>query len=130
MVWARAVGLDCCYAAMMFLRDVAKCTCVVDPFAGHGTVLAMANALGVSARGVELSSKRCKKALALTITEEVMASVSKVLRKALQSPAANGARGSLLKTSTTSSRKQNLGDLDSCGSSASQDKDIEQNTES
>jgi DNA modification methylase len=40
---------------------------VVDPFCGHGSVLAVANALGLSAVGVELSPKRAKRARNLTI---------------------------------------------------------------
>ncbi len=40
---------------------------VVDPFCGHGTVLAVANALGLDAVGVELSRKRAQKARSLRV---------------------------------------------------------------
>ncbi len=40
---------------------------VVDPFCGSGTTLAVANALGLHAIGVELSPKFCKMAKDLTI---------------------------------------------------------------
>lgn len=39
------------------------CSLVVDPFCGEGAVLAVANALGIGALGVELSKKRAKLAL-------------------------------------------------------------------
>jgi tRNA G10 N-methylase Trm11 len=41
---------------------------VFDPFCGVGTVLAVANALGLDALGVEKSRKRCEQARALTVT--------------------------------------------------------------
>jgi tRNA G10 N-methylase Trm11 len=39
---------------------------VVDPFCGHGTILAVANEHGLDAVGVELSAKRARKARRLT----------------------------------------------------------------
>ncbi len=67
MLWPKAIGLDCCYAGVMFLKEIAKATILVDPFCGQGTTLAMANALGMNARGVEISPKRCRKASKLKI---------------------------------------------------------------
>jgi tRNA G10 N-methylase Trm11 len=40
---------------------------VLDPFCGQGTVLALANAFGFDAIGVDLSKKRCKIARNLVI---------------------------------------------------------------
>jgi tRNA G10 N-methylase Trm11 len=40
---------------------------VFDPFCGVGTVLAVANALGVDALGVELSRKRCEQSRTLRV---------------------------------------------------------------
>jgi tRNA G10 N-methylase Trm11 len=40
---------------------------VVDPFCGKGTVLAVANSLGLDALGVELSGKRCRAARKLSL---------------------------------------------------------------
>lgn len=54
--------MDCCYAGVKFLKDVVKGGCLVDPFCGHGTTIAMANALDMNAIGVEISFKRCGKA--------------------------------------------------------------------
>jgi hypothetical protein len=65
MPWARAMGVDVCEAVVRFLVKHTPCRTVVDPFCGHGTVLAVANRLGLDAVGVELSGKRAAKASAL-----------------------------------------------------------------
>jgi hypothetical protein len=80
MMWARGIGIDCCYAGVIFLRDIARAKTIIDPFCGQGTVLAMANALGVGAKGVEISNKRCRKAMRLLITDDVLDSVSPLIR--------------------------------------------------
>jgi tRNA G10 N-methylase Trm11 len=40
---------------------------VVDPFCGFGTVLAVANALGLDAVGVDVSPRMCRRARTLQI---------------------------------------------------------------
>jgi len=40
---------------------------VIDPFCGQGTVLAVANEMGMDALGVELSRKRCRTALTMKL---------------------------------------------------------------
>ncbi len=67
MPWSRAMGTRACEAACRFLRDESRATRVVDPFCGKGTVLAVANALGLDALGVELSAKRCRAARTLRV---------------------------------------------------------------
>jgi hypothetical protein len=65
--WTRGMGVHACRSAC---EAVASCTptrTVLDPFCGHGTVLAVANDLGLDAIGVELGAKRARKARALTI---------------------------------------------------------------
>ncbi len=62
MPWARAMGVDACTAAARFLVAEQAATTVVDPFCGHGTMLAVANQHGLDAIGVELSRKRAEKA--------------------------------------------------------------------
>jgi hypothetical protein len=54
-----------------FLRDVAGASLIFDPFCGQGTVLAMANALGMHALGVEISPKRSKKAERLDLSKRL-----------------------------------------------------------
>ena len=60
MSWSRAMGLAACRVACAFLRDETATRVVVDPFCGRGAVLAVANAMGLDALGVDLSPKRCR----------------------------------------------------------------------
>lgn len=64
MSWARAMGTAACEEAVRFTA-AAGFTTVVDPFCGRGTVLAVANAYGLDAIGVEISVARAAKARAL-----------------------------------------------------------------
>jgi tRNA G10 N-methylase Trm11 len=54
------MGVNACRVACRFLLDETSCRRVVDPFCGRGTVLAVANALGLDALGIELGGKRCR----------------------------------------------------------------------
>jgi hypothetical protein len=67
MTWARAMGVEACVAACRFLATHAGCRTVVDPFCGLGSALAVANALGLDALGVELSRKRSERARTLQV---------------------------------------------------------------
>ncbi|HET9934078.1 MAG TPA: DNA methyltransferase [Polyangiaceae bacterium] len=67
MPWARAMGTRACLEACRFLLKHTACRKVVDPFCGMGTLLAVANHLGLDAIGVELSQKRARRALALAL---------------------------------------------------------------
>lgn len=62
------VGLDCCYAGVRFLKDIAHAKLLVDPFCGRGTMIAMANTLGMSSMGIEISKRRCGRALLLDLS--------------------------------------------------------------
>jgi len=68
MLWSKGIGLDCCMMGLAFLRDSVNVSCVIDPFCGVGTVPAMANAVGMSSIGVEISFKRCKQARKLNLS--------------------------------------------------------------
>lgn len=67
MPWVRAMGAEVCDAVASFLLAHTACRTVVDPFCGHGTMLAAANARGLAAVGVEASRKRAEKARRLTL---------------------------------------------------------------
>ncbi|MCI0569844.1 MAG: site-specific DNA-methyltransferase [Myxococcaceae bacterium] len=67
MTWSRAMGLAACVAAVRWVRENTRSHTVVDPFCGEGSVLAVANALGLSAVGVELSRRRCRRARNLRV---------------------------------------------------------------
>jgi hypothetical protein len=67
MTWPRAMGVEACRAVCRFLSANTGCTTVVDPFCGMGTMLAVANAHGLHAVGVERSEKRARRARQLRL---------------------------------------------------------------
>ncbi len=62
MTWTKGMGVAACVTACRFILDHTPSRTVVDPFCGLGTALAVANALGLDAVGVELSPKRARRA--------------------------------------------------------------------
>lgn len=69
-LWVRAMGVRAAAHAVRFARDQAHARIVLDPFCGVGTVLAVANALGLDAVGVEKSRKRCERSRLATVRAE------------------------------------------------------------
>jgi len=69
MPWSKAMGVTACRVACQFIRDETESSVVVDPFCGRGTLLAVANAMGFDAIGVDLGAARCKSARALVVGE-------------------------------------------------------------
>ena len=65
--WSKAMGVDACRLACRFLREESETTLLVDPFCGHGTVLAVANQFGFDSLGVELSSRKVRAAKRLVL---------------------------------------------------------------
>lgn len=65
--WSRAMGVSACRVACRFLCAETDTRVVVDPFCGRGTVLAVANEMGLDAVGVDVSAKRCRAARALVL---------------------------------------------------------------
>ncbi len=65
--WVRAMGVRAAAQAVRFAREQVGAKVVFDPFCGVGTVLAVANALGVDALGVEKARKRCEQARSLVV---------------------------------------------------------------
>jgi hypothetical protein len=63
----KAMGVAACLDACRFVMRATACHTIVDPFCGFGTVLAVANALGLDAVGVDLSSRMCRRARSLQI---------------------------------------------------------------
>jgi len=66
--WVRAMGIRAAAHAVRFARDQAGAMLIFDPFCGVGTVLAVANDLGLDALGVEKSASRCGRARVLAVT--------------------------------------------------------------
>jgi hypothetical protein len=67
MPWSKAMGVNACVLACRYLRDETATRLVVDPFCGHGTVLAVANALGFDALGIDRSSRQVRAARRLEV---------------------------------------------------------------
>lgn len=67
MTWSRAMGVAACEAAARFVATQTACTTVVDPFCGLGTMLAVANAHGLHAVGVERVARRARRARTLRL---------------------------------------------------------------
>ena len=65
---AKSMGVLACVDACRFILAETSTRTVVDPFCGHGTVLAVANALGLDAVGVDLSARMCRQAQRLSVT--------------------------------------------------------------
>jgi hypothetical protein len=63
----KAMGVLACVDACRFVIAETTTRTIVDPFCGFGTVLAVANALGLDAMGVDLSARMCKRARQLTV---------------------------------------------------------------
>jgi hypothetical protein len=58
----KAMGVLACELACRFLLEATEARVVVDPFCGNGTLLAVANALGVDSVGVDRSERCCRAA--------------------------------------------------------------------
>ena len=63
----KAMGVNACLEACRFVLHETPTRTIVDPFCGWGTVLAVANALGMHAVGVDLSSRMCRRARTLDV---------------------------------------------------------------
>lgn len=64
----KAMGVDACALAVRFVLAETDARTVVDPFCGQGTALAVANALGLDAVGVDQSARCCRAARKLRVT--------------------------------------------------------------
>lgn len=68
--WVRAMGVRAAAHAVRFARDQVAAKIIFDPFCGVGTVLAVANAFGLDALGVEQAKKRCEQARVLAVRQD------------------------------------------------------------
>ncbi len=64
----KAMGVNACLEACRFVLQETPTRTIVDPFCGWGTILAVANALGLVAVGVDLSARMCRRARVLDLT--------------------------------------------------------------
>ena len=68
--WERGMGLNVCWAIGNFVKGQTTSTMIVNPFCGQGGMLAVANALGLSAIGIERSPKRAETARRISVDLE------------------------------------------------------------
>ena len=66
VTYANGFGIDAVTLVIQFLKK-HKIKTVVDPFVGSGTVVAVANSMGLKGIGVDIDKKQCAKAKALQI---------------------------------------------------------------
>jgi hypothetical protein len=64
---AKSMGVTACLDACRFVVRETPTRMIVDPFCGYGTVLAVANAIGIDAVGVDVSSRMARRARTLTV---------------------------------------------------------------
>jgi hypothetical protein len=67
----KSMGVHACLDACRFVKAETTTRTVVDPFCGWGTVLAVANALGLDAVGVDIAPRMCGRARKLRIELEL-----------------------------------------------------------
>jgi len=68
--WNRGMGLEACVMIAKFISQETPSKMVVNPFCGKGSMLAAANAFGLSAMGIERSQKRAEAAGRLILNTE------------------------------------------------------------
>jgi len=68
--WERGMGIEACLLIGNFIKNQTSTATVVNPFCGHGSMLAVSNALGLAAEGVERSPKRAQLARELKVDLE------------------------------------------------------------
>jgi len=66
--WERGMGLEACVMIGKFVAEQTNSKTLVHPFCGQGGMIAVANALGLSAIGIERSHKRAETARTLTVS--------------------------------------------------------------
>lgn len=69
VTWTRGMGINACRLGCEMVMNCTNTRIIVDPFCGHGTVLAVANELGLDAIGVEHKLKYFKKAKAFELSQ-------------------------------------------------------------
>ena len=68
--WTRGMGIAACRMARQLIKEHTSTKTVVDPFCGHGSVLAVAESMGFATIGIELNARRARRARNLKLTSE------------------------------------------------------------
>lgn len=69
----KAMGVEACALAVRFVLAATNARCIADPFCGRGTALAVANAFGLDAIGVDRSARCCRAARGLSVQPSELA---------------------------------------------------------
>jgi len=69
--WQRGIGLNTALTIAKFVLDQTSSRTIINPFCGEGSILAAANAVGLSSIGIERSPKRAQKAGRLQISKDL-----------------------------------------------------------
>ncbi|MBN8551025.1 MAG: SAM-dependent methyltransferase [Deltaproteobacteria bacterium] len=70
-IWERGMGITACALIAKFIAEQTATRTIVNPFCGQGSMLAVANALGLSAIGIERSAKRAALAEQLNVSADL-----------------------------------------------------------
>jgi hypothetical protein len=60
--WTRGMGIEACRMACRLIQLHTATHTIVDPFCGHGSVLAIAESMGFDVIGIELNARRARRA--------------------------------------------------------------------
>jgi len=69
-IWEKGSGFNACMVAIQYVKEhtsKSRRKCIIDPFCGKGSVLAVANHLGVDAMGVEIKPSLSRNAMNLSV---------------------------------------------------------------
>ncbi len=71
--WKRGMGFNACMIIAKFIKDQVSSQVIINPFCGHGSMLAIANYFQLDAIGIERSKKRASEAqnLDIDITNQI-----------------------------------------------------------
>jgi hypothetical protein len=70
MLWSQATPVAACTLSCRYVLERTETRTVIDPFCGLGTVLAVANQLGLDAVGVEKNRRRARRARSLQLDRD------------------------------------------------------------
>lgn len=65
--WERGMGYEACRMIAKFILEQTNTRTVINPFCGQGSMLVAANAVGLSAIGIERSAKRAEMARSIKL---------------------------------------------------------------
>lgn len=68
--WQRGMGLNVCLMIAKFIKTQTKSHTLIHPFCGEGSMISVAEAMGLQAIGIERSPKRADKARRLELASD------------------------------------------------------------